>query len=132
MIIEPILRKLKRLIRHNKFSFAIGAAIFAACILTTLSLVLYNLTGTAKLDLSRPGYDQARKQLKTNDKKTQDDFKANGVLTNEAMKNYLKNYRKQAVDLKSYDDFSKKLLDDSSLGLTAEQILPSDGANPSE
>jgi len=131
MIIEPYFRKLRKLIRHNKLSFAICGAIVATCVLTVISLLLYNVTGTSKLDLSRPGYDEARKQIKKNNDK-QDDFKVSGSLSKDDMKKYLQDYRKQTVELKSYDAFGEKLLDDNQLGLTSEQILPSDGAIPSE
>jgi len=117
-------------IRLYRLSFAIGGAILLTIALTVVSLALYNITGTSKLDLSRPGYDNARKLVKKNDINNDDEFKSNGPINPDIVKEYLKQYDKQTNELDSYDNFSQKLLDDTVLGLTLEQTAPSDGANP--
>ncbi|MGI8634990.1 MAG: hypothetical protein ACR2KZ_06270 [Segetibacter sp.] len=118
---------IKPVIGRYKLAFAIGAAIIATLCLTVVSVALYTITGSAKLDLSRPGYGPARKQLSKNDNRS-NKFSSNGPLDVKTVTNYLKNYQTQSNELGSYDDFSKKLLDDAPLGLDGSSVAPSDGA----
>lgn len=118
---------IKPVIGRYRLAVAIGAAIIATLGLTVVSVVLYTITGSAKLDLSRPGYGPARKQLSKNDNRS-NKFGSSGPLDATTVTNYLKNYQTQSSELGSYDDFSKKLLDDAPLGLAGNSVAPSDGA----
>lgn len=117
------------LINQYKLTFAIGSAIVICLLLTVASVFLYVITGTSKVDLSRPGYETARKKIDRDVDRQENDFETSGELDGKVMADYLKKYNKQTQILAGYDTFEPKLLDDTQLGLvTTTQIAPSDGA----
>ncbi len=59
----PAYRRAKKVVDEYKLIFAITSAIIVCFVLTAVSLLLYGLTGTSKVDLSRPGYELARKKI---------------------------------------------------------------------
>lgn len=112
-----------------KLLFAIFSAILVALVMTAISVFLYIITGTSKLDLSRPGYEGAREKVKQAET-TETTFGPNGSLDSKAMKQFMDEYKKQSQRLSGYDSFSPKILEDNQLGLdVTTQTAPSDGAN---
>lgn len=109
--------------------FGIFLAIVAALLLTTISMTLYFVSGTAKLDLSRPGYESARTQIHRTDSSNQN-FSSSGELDGAVIKDFLKKYDREAKDLQQYSSFNENILDDAQLGITVEVVAPSDGASP--
>ncbi len=110
--------------------FGIFLAITFALLMTVASMALYIVGGTAKLDLSRPGYESVRSQIRQDDGYN-DDFSSTGEINKDVIKDFLKMYDSEAKSLGQYDDFDRDILGDSQIGLTAEQVSPSDGAiNP--
>ncbi len=125
----PGYSRTQRLINQYKLSFAIGGAVVICLLLTVVSVSLYVITGTSKVDLSRPGYETARKKVDRSSDSQESDFEASGSLDGKIMADYLKKYTKQTRTLSEYDTFEPKLLDDSQLGLTSTtQVAPSDGS----
>lgn len=112
---------IKNLMERHRLTFAISFSIILALALTVLSILLYNITGTSKLDLSRPGYEAAIKQLKKPEN-TSNSFSSDSSLDEESMKKYLKNYQQQVTSLNSYGNFSEKAFEDSQLGF---EVAPS-------
>jgi hypothetical protein len=125
----PGTRQFGRLAVQYKLAFAIGSAIVASLILTAFSVLLYNVTGSAKLDLSRPGYESVRQKVSRTSAQP-NNFQSTGPLNNKVISSYLKEYDKQSTRLSSYDAFNPSLLDDSQLGLSDTLVAPTDGANP--
>lgn len=120
--------KVGLLINSYSLPFAIVSAIAAALLLTIVSVLLYSISGTAKLDLSRPGYESALKQVHRSDSNNQN-FSASGALDGKVINDFLKLYDKEAKDVSQYSSFKENILDDAQLGLTAEQAPASDGAS---
>lgn len=110
--------------------FGIFLAILSALLLTAISMTLYFVSGTAKLDLSRPGYESARTQIHRTDGIDQN-FSLNGDLDSAVIKDFLKKYDREAKDLQQYGSFNNPILDDSQLGITTDTVAPSDGASSS-
>jgi hypothetical protein len=125
----PGSKKMRPIVNRYKLAFAITGAVIICLLLTVFSVVLYAITGTAKLDLSRPGYEEVRRQIS---KKSPSDtsFEPNGSLSSAIITDYLKEYKKQSSAINKYDNFNPRLLDDGSLGLSSTQLTPSDGATP--
>lgn len=108
--------------------FGIFIALCIAVVLTFVSMTLYFISGTAKLDLSRPGYESARQQVKNSESTTQN-FSASGPLNEKVINDFLGIYDKESRKLQQYSTFDQTILDDAQIGLT-QQVAPSDGANP--
>ena len=51
-------------IARHRFLAMIGGVVVVALIMTSISMTLYVTSGASSLDLSRPGYVQARSQVK--------------------------------------------------------------------
>lgn len=121
-------RKFGKIAQRFGLPFGIFLAIVAALLLTAISMTLYFASGTSKLDLSRPGYESARDQIRRTDSSDQN-FSSNGELNSTVIKDFLNKYDKESKDLQQYSSFNENILDDTQLGLTAVQTSPSDGAN---
>ncbi len=122
-------RQFNRAAQRFGLPFGVLIAIIIALILTSINMTLYFVSGTSKLDLSRPGYESARDQIRRTNGSDQN-FSANGDLDNAILKDFLKKYDNESKDLQQYSPFSENILDDEQLGITAQQAAPSDGANP--
>lgn len=123
-----LIRTFEALAQRYGLAFGIAIAILIALLLTVVSMTLYFIGGTSKLDLSRPGYESVRKQIRHNDK--DESFSANGTLDGKVIKDFLRLYDQETKDLQHYNAFDGNTLDDAQLGLTIEQTAPSDGARP--
>lgn len=120
--------KVESLTKLHSLPVAIVSAITIALLLTVISVLLYSISGAAKLDLSRPGYESARGQIHRSNGSDQN-FSASGSLDGKVIKDFLKIYDKQAKDLRQYSVFKEDILNDAQLGLSGEQTAPNDGAN---
>lgn len=120
-------RTMDALVGKYGLPFGIGLAIIIAVLLSVLSMTLYFVSGTAKLDLSRPGYESARNQI-NHDDGSEETFSSNGALDGKVMKDFLTMYDKRSKSLEQYDIFNQSILDDVQIGLVEQQIAPSDGA----
>lgn len=122
-------RTFSRVARRFGLPFGIFLAILAALAMTSVSMALYFASGTSKLDLSRPGYESARKQIHSNDGKDQN-FSSSGEINSEVIKDFLSKYDHEAKNSQQYGTYGENLLDDAALGITSEPIAPSDGSSP--
>ena len=107
---------------HDKplFLFFILGSIFIASILVVISMALYQMSGTAQLDLSRPGYDAVR--AKVQQKEKFDGFRAEGPLTLEDMADFEKMYTKKSEEIKQdKDGFNGAIIDDNHLQIKVNQ-----------
>ncbi len=118
----------REMLAEYRLVAAIAAAVCVALVLTFVSLLLYTLTGTAALDLSRPGYEDARQKVK---RETSDDtFSATGDINKAIIGDYLLRYQKTQQPLKSYDSFDPNIVSDTQLNLNDASVnTSSDGAS---
>ncbi len=123
-------RRFGRVAQRYGLPFGIFLTILSALLLTAISMTLYFVSGTAKLDLSRPGYESARTQIhRTNG--TDQNFSSNGDIDSVVIKDFLKKYDREAKDLQQYGSLNNPILDDSQLGITTDALAPNDDAYPS-
>ena len=104
-------------IRSHQFSAMIVLAIFVAMFLVYVALNLYSSSGTLQLDLSRPGYDNARQEA-IKDNELFRGFSADGPINEESLKEFDKLYKEKAAQaLIEFDAFSGDALSDAALTL---------------
>jgi hypothetical protein len=100
---------------QNRFIIMIVTSITLALLLVAVAMALYSSSGTAQLDLSRPGYVSVRDQIKSDD--TFNGFSSSGSVDEKTLDSFKQMFDKRAKDAVSVDAFSSDVLSDSSLGL---------------
>ncbi|MCD8561855.1 hypothetical protein LRY29_02220 [Candidatus Saccharibacteria bacterium] len=88
---------------HRLILLLIGT-ILIATVLTTVSVVIYNTSGAAQLDLSRPGYLSVSDQVEHDT--TVGDYSASGPINAETIREFIKLYDEQAEKAKGVDAFN--------------------------
>jgi hypothetical protein len=102
----------------QRFLIMIAGSIVITCIIVTIGMTMYYISGTAQLDLSRPGYKSVRAQSITGDNNLQQ-FPENGAITQSTIDSFKKIYTDQATKIKAADAFSGDPLSPEALGLDA-------------
>lgn len=112
--------KLKQLILKHQFSTAITGVVLISIVLTIFSMTLYYSSGAHVLDLSRPGYEDARKII--NDAPADSaEFSDDGPVNQEVISQFNELFDERRQNLKAVDDFSNKnILSDQNLHLTTD------------
>jgi len=95
----------------------VGLTIILAFMLVTLSLWLYNASGAAQLDLSRPGYKSVRSQAKQTNDFT--GFSSSGEITKEVLEEFRKMYNEQMKEATAIESFGGNVMSDEALGVGA-------------
>lgn len=110
MIIKPllvifylILRGWVNNMKNNLVTLLIVTVVLAG-ILTAISISLYELSGAAQLDLSRPGYRDVTHQVERSEKT--DGYSSNGPVTEATINEFIDMYITQSEKAKSVDAFS--------------------------
>ena len=89
---------------HYRLQIMVASAIIVALIMTVVSMAIYNWSGAAQLDLSRPGYESVSDQV---DKETSiAEYSANGPLTEETIQEFIELYSQQAEKATAADAFN--------------------------
>lgn len=107
-----------RLVVRHRLVFAVTAVISVALVSTVVSMSLYISSGASSLDLSRPGYNQARTQVMDIPSES---FSPAGMLDQKALEQFDKAYSQQRKTLDSFGRFQDAALDDNSLQITTQQ-----------
>lgn len=115
---KPLYDKAIRLVARHRLVFAVMGVITIALVSTAISMSLYISSGASSLDLSRPGYSQARTQLKD---VPNESFSPTGTLDQAAFDQFKQLYNQQRGVLDDFGDFKDAALDDSSLQLSTQQ-----------
>lgn len=89
---------------RHRFSLLLIMTVIIAIILTVVSMTLYNISGTAQLDLSRPGYQSVSNQVDTTTRI--DTYSSSGSVTKETIQEFMKLYDEQAKKAKGVDAFN--------------------------
>lgn len=100
--------------RHRFFALIMGV-IAVSFILVLIALSLYNSSGAAQVDLSRPGYQSIQKEASRG--AIDDSFPSNGVLDEKAFNDFDKLYGAHAKRVVGVDSFDPQALETKSLQL---------------
>lgn len=109
-------RRRSRFARHKLVTLVV-LTIGISLTLVGVSLGLYNSSGAAQLDLSRPGYEAARNKTITHD--SFDSFEQSGRIDEKALELYRKLYDQQMKEVTAVDPFGGTVMSDEALGLGA-------------
>lgn len=90
--------------QRHRFFVLVAGAVCAALTLVTISIAIYNLSGSAQLDLSRPGYQAVSDQVTRDD--SIGEYSASGDVTLQTIDEFLKLYDEQATKAKAIDAFN--------------------------
>lgn len=103
--------------QKHRFLVLVGATISVALVLVAVALVLYNSSGAAQLDLSRPGYISVREKVVSSE--GFESFPSTGEINEETLKQFRKLYKEQAEEAIAVDSFGGRVMSDESLSLDA-------------
>jgi hypothetical protein len=106
---------------RHRLSLLLIITVLIALVLTIISMVAYNVSGTAQLDLSRPGYSSVSDKVDKTDKVTE--YSAFGPVNKDSINEFTKLYDEQAAKAKAVDAFNGDPLNPEILefGTTATQ-----------
>lgn len=89
---------------RHRLSLLLILTVIIAIVLTSVSLIAYNVSGTAQLDLSRPGYSSVSSKVDRTDEITQ--YSAFGTVNKDSINEFTKLYDAQASKAKAVDAFN--------------------------
>jgi len=89
---------------QHRFLLLITGTILIAIIMVIVSLVMYNVSGSAQLDLSRPGYTSVSDKVDRTNEIT--DYSAFGPVNKDTVKEFTNLYDEQAKKAKAVDAFN--------------------------
>ncbi|MFI5212744.1 MAG: hypothetical protein ACHQTE_02170 [Candidatus Saccharimonadales bacterium] len=98
---------------RHRFMLLVGLAIIVALLLVGVALALYNSSGAAQLDLSRPGYVSVRQQVTPSD--SFQGFPATGPIDQQTLDQFHQLYAKQAQQATNVDSFGGDVMSDQAL-----------------
>ena len=101
--------------RRSILVFIFGC-VFVAFSLVLASMALYNSSGAAQLDLSRPGYKSVQNEVDT---EAFESFSATGDVTKQTLEQFLKLYKKQVKPVDNVDAFAPDALSEQALSIDA-------------
>ena len=102
--------------RADLVVFIVGSVCVAAG-LVLVSMALYNSSGAAQLDLSRPGYKAVQGEVEQTN--TFKDFPATGSVNSKTIDDFQKLYSKQVQQVTANSAYDPSVLDDQALGIDA-------------
>lgn len=88
----------------HRLSLLLVITVGIALVLTVISMFAYTASGTAQLDLSRPGYQSVSDKVERTDKTTE--YSAFGDVSKDSISEFIKLYDQQAKKTKSVDAFN--------------------------
>lgn len=89
---------------HHRLLIMIILVVIVAITMTIVSMVIYNQSGAAQLDLSRPGYKSVSSKVDREDEI--DGFESTGSVTKDVIDDFTKLYNAQSEKAKSVDAFN--------------------------
>lgn len=105
-------------IKKHQFLTFLVSAIIIALFLVYIALSLYHSSGTFQLDLSRPGFDQAREDV-TKESQFFEGYPSNGPINEETLAEFNALYNQELKDATAIDAYSGDALSDSTLQIPA-------------
>ena len=104
---------------QHRFLLLIGVSIIISGVLVVISMTIYNTSGAAQLDLSRPGYKSVSSQA-TNADTSFENYSASGKIDTKSVNEFKALYDKQAAKAKAVDAFGGDPLSPDVLEINAE------------
>lgn len=104
--------------QKHKFLLMVGSSIAVALFLVVIAMSVYNGSGAAQLDLSRPGYQSVRKEAAGVGGEA-GIFPASGALTPAALSEFRTLYDKRLSEMQAVEAFGGDVMSDSTLRLDA-------------
>jgi hypothetical protein len=106
---------------QHRYLLLIAISVVIAMFLVSVAMAMYNSSGAAQLDLSRPGYSAVTSQAIKNDNDFEN-YQTTGSLDKSAIDEFRSLFDRQAAKATTVDAFSGDPLDPAALDLT----LPTD------
>lgn len=100
---------------RTRFIVFIAGSVAVSMVLVATSIAMYFSSGTAQVDLSRPGYQSVRSQTKPED--PYKGFSSSGPIDDKTLDEFESLYKDRASDATSLDAFNPDVLGDNALGL---------------
>lgn len=100
---------------RHRYILLVGATIAVSFVLVIVAMMLYNSSGAAQLDLSRPGYVSVREQVDSSDKFVR--FPSTGQIDAKSLDSFRALYTKQAQQATAVDSFGGDVMSDKKLSL---------------
>lgn len=119
--------RLKSFIYKNKVLSGLFVVLAITCLLTGISMTLYVTSGASGLDLSRPGFNNARNKIEDS-KMTS--FPSSGPLGEKDYQTFITLFTKEREKLQSLGSFDENTLSDEALGLVHQEPAPQGQDNP--
>lgn len=116
---EPITHEEHRAykVAKNRFVLMLLGAISVSLLLVILSMWLYNISGAAQVDLSRPGYQSVRDKV-VKEETIGQSFSSTGPVDDTALKEFRTLFDTTASKIQSTDTFAGDQLSDKALGIS--------------
>ncbi|MGH7218533.1 MAG: hypothetical protein ACREGE_03785 [Candidatus Microsaccharimonas sp.] len=89
---------------RHRLSLLLILTVIIAIIMTIVSVIIYNSSGAAQLDLSRPGYRSVSDQIERDD--TIDEYSASGPINTDTIQEFITLYDEQAEKAKAVNAFN--------------------------
>lgn len=105
---------MKRWDKH-RFMVLVGGTIVVSLLLVGVALGLYNSSGAAQLDLSRPGYVSVREQVDS--PASFESYPSTGMIDRAALQQFDQLYKRQAQQATDVDSFGGDVMTDEALSI---------------
>lgn len=99
---------------RRELTIFIAGSLVVALLMVIVSMAIYNSSGAAQLDLSRPGYKSVQDEVTTD---TFEGFPSDGAVTRNTIEQFKQLYGTQTGPVTDKNVFSPSALDDQALGI---------------
>ncbi|MDR0398101.1 MAG: hypothetical protein LBH36_02905 [Candidatus Nomurabacteria bacterium] len=107
-------RVAEKISSYNNLVLLVVVTLTVTMVLLSISILLYRASGTAQLDLSRPGYENARDKSEV---VRADEFDSTGPINDKTLKNFESMYDSRASKIKSVDAFRSEALSNEAFNI---------------
>ena len=101
---------------RHRFFFLVLITIVISITMTVVALVMYNVSGSAQLDLSRPGYQSVSDKVEREEPSRE--FNSFGPVTRETLEDFIKLFTESSDRAKAVDAFNGDPLNPETLEFT--------------
>lgn len=111
----------KRAIRKFGFPSMIASVVVISLVLVSIALNIYNTSGAAQVDLSRPGFASVQKQAGSDNSNNEDQsFSETGQITKQTISDFKNQYSKHTKRITASTSYSEDALSDTSLQILVD------------
>lgn len=113
--------RLRKFWFNHQITLLVIVTITIALVMVIVSMVLYNVSGTAQLDLSRPGYSGVSTQVDA-ERETFREYSATGSVNQESLEEFRELYEEQVASAKAIDAFGGDPMAPDALGIDESAV----------